>query len=83
MLRHPHLTNADPMTTAEPWVSDDEDAKHLGAAKVSVYRWFDTRSLPVRKDGRLWDFNLSVVADWVRTGGVDAHQHDSRKGGAR
>ena len=30
---------------AEPWVSVDEVAKHLGVAKDSVYRWIETRQL--------------------------------------
>lgn len=41
---------------AEPWVSVDEVAKHLGVAKDSVYRWIDTKGLPAKRVGRLWKF---------------------------
>lgn len=56
--------------TAEPWVSVEEVAKHLGVAKDSVYRWIETRSLPAHKLGRLWKFKLSEVDDWVRAVGA-------------
>ena len=66
----------------EPWVSVDEVASHLGVAKDSIYRWIDHRGLPAHKIGRLWKFKLTEVDEWVRAGGVDAHDQDD-KGGAR
>jgi len=54
--------------TAEPWVSVDELAKHLGVTKDSVYRWIERRGLPARKIGKLWKFKISEVDQWVRTG---------------
>ena len=65
--------------TAEPWVSVDDVAKHLGVAKESVYRWIETRQLPARRIGRLWKFRLSEVDDWVRTG-VDSSDSDGTPG---
>jgi len=64
--------------TAEPWVSVDDVAKHLGVAKDSVYRWIDARGLPAHKIGRLWKFRLSEVDAWVEAGGADqgGHQKD-------
>lgn len=55
---------------AEPWVSVESVAKHLGVAKDSVYRWIDGRSLPAHKIGRLWKFKLSEVDEWVRSEGT-------------
>jgi excisionase family DNA binding protein len=54
---------------AEPWVSLDDVAKHLGVAKDSVYRWIDGRGMPAHKIGRLWKFRLSEVDRWVVAGG--------------
>jgi excisionase family DNA binding protein len=54
--------------TAEPWVSVDEVAQHLGVAKDSVYRWIETRQLPAHRIGRLWKFRLSEVDGWVEAG---------------
>ena len=34
------------------------------------------------KIGRLWKFEVTAVDEWVRAGGVDAHDQDD-KGGAR
>ena len=65
--------------TAEPWVSVDDVAKHLGVAKESVYRWIETRQLPARRIGRLWKFRLSEVDDWVRAG-VDSSDSDGNPG---
>jgi excisionase family DNA binding protein len=68
--------------TAEPRVSIEGVAKHLGVARDSVYRWIDRRSLPAHKIGRLWKFKLSEVDDWVRSGGADAHG-EPKTGGNR
>lgn len=56
--------------TAEPWVSVEEVAKHLGVAKDSVYRWIEQKGLPAHRMGRLWKFKISEVDEWVRQGGA-------------
>lgn len=56
---------------AEPWVSVEDVASHLGVARDSVYRWIDGRGLPAHKIGRLWKFRLSEIDEWVRGGGAD------------
>lgn len=66
--------------TAEPWVSVDEVAKHLGVVKDSVYRWIEGRGLPAHKVGRLWKFKLSEVDAWVKAGGAGAGQPDTKRG---
>ena len=53
-------------SSAEPWVSVDEVARHLDVARDSVYRWIEARGLPAHKIGRLWKFRLSEVDEWVR-----------------
>ena len=57
---------------AEPWVSVEGVAQHLGVAKDSIYRWIEVHSLPAHKIGRLWKFKLSEVDEWVRAGGAEA-----------
>lgn len=64
--------------TAEPWVSVEGVAKHLGVAKDSVYRWIESRHLPAHKIGRLWKFKLTEVDEWVRAGGADALDEKGR-----
>ena len=56
---------------AEPWVTAEDVALHLGVAKDTVYRWRERKGLPAHKIGRLWKFQLSEVDEWVRTGGAD------------
>ncbi len=56
---------------AEPWVTAEDVAKHLGVVKDTVYRWREFRSLPAHKIGRLWKFQISEVDEWVRLGGAD------------
>lgn len=59
---------------AEPWVSVEDVALHLGVAKDSVYRWIDAKGLPAYRFGKLWKFKLSEVDDWVRAEGAnEAH----------
>lgn len=52
--------------TAEPWVSIDEVAAHVGVGKDSIYRWIDGRGLPATKVGKLWKLKLSEVDAWMR-----------------
>lgn len=55
---------------AEPWVSVEDVAKHLGIAKDLVYRWIERKGLPAHRMGRLWKFKISEVDEWVRQGGA-------------
>ena len=55
---------------AEPWVSVEDIAAHLGVAKDSIYRWIENKGLPAHKIGRLWKFKVSEVDEWVRAGGT-------------
>lgn len=68
--------------TAEPWVSVDDIALHLGVAKDSVYRWIERKGLPAHKMGRLWKLKVSEVDEWVRQGGA-ARDGDHAEGGSR
>lgn len=62
------------MTSAEPWVSVEDVALHIGVAKDSVYRWIDAKGLPAHRIGKLWKFKLSEVDDWVRAEGANEAQ---------
>lgn len=64
---------------AEPWVSVDDVANHLGVARDSVYRWIDHKGLPAHKIGRLWKFKLSDVDQWVRDRGAHVDEPTVRK----
>jgi uncharacterized protein len=55
----------DSRSSAEPWVSAEDVASHLGVRKESVYRWIDSRGLPVHRLGRLFRFRLSEIDAWV------------------
>ena len=59
---------------AEPWVSVEDVALHLGVPKDSVYRWIDAKGLPAHRIGKLWKFKLSEVDDWVRAEGANEAQ---------
>ena len=66
--------------SAEPWVSAEEVASHLGVRKESVYRWVDSRGLPVHRVGRLFRFRLSEVDAWVsgQSGNRVVEPHERR-----
>jgi len=55
---------------AEPWVSVDDVARHLGVARDTIYRWIEMRRLPAHRVGRLWKFKIQEIDDWVRAGGA-------------
>ncbi|MDH4394617.1 MAG: helix-turn-helix domain-containing protein [Limnobacter sp.] len=56
---------------AEPWVSVDLIAGHLGVTRDSIYRWIERKGLPAHRVGRLWKFQVSEVDGWVRAGGAN------------
>jgi excisionase family DNA binding protein len=56
---------------AEPWLSADDIAAHLGITKDTVYSWIAERDMPAHKLGRLWKFQTSEVDIWVRGGGAE------------
>jgi len=63
---------------AEPWVTAEQVAHHLGVVKDTIYRWRERKGLPAHKIGRLWKFQLSEVDDWVRAGGADEESKNKR-----
>jgi excisionase family DNA binding protein len=65
--------------TAEPWVSVDAIASHLGVARDSVYRWIERRNLPAHRIGRLWKFKVSEIDAWVRAGDANETDGNERK----
>ena len=69
---------------AEPWVSVEDVANHLGVAKDSVYRWIEKKGLPAHRMGRLWKFKISEVDEWVLAGGAaweSADRPNDERGG--
>lgn len=61
---------------AEPWMSVDQIAAHLGVTRDSIYRWIDRKNLPAHRVGRLWKFQMYEVDDWVRSGGATEEPSD-------
>ena len=59
---------------AEPWLSADQIAAHLGVTKDTVYAWIAEKGMPAHKIGRLWKFQVSEVDNWVRGGGAAASE---------
>ena len=66
--------------TAEPWVSVEQIAEHLGVTRDSIYRWIDRKNLPAHRVGRLWKFQVSEVDEWVRAGGADEDKTNDSTG---
>ena len=61
---------------ADPWMSADDVAAHLGVTKDTVYTWIAERAMPAHKVGRLWKFQASEVDDWVRGGNAATTDRD-------
>lgn len=58
------------MESAEPWLSVEGIANHLGVSKETIYRWLERKKIPAHRIGKLWKFQASEVDHWVRTGGA-------------
>lgn len=66
---------------AEPWLSADDIANHLGITKDTVYAWIAEKGMPAHKIGRLWKFQVSEIDEWVRRAGAsDTDSSDSTRG---
>ena len=65
---------------AEPWLSADDIAAHLGVTKDTVYTWIAEKAMPAHKVGRLWKFQASEIDDWGRRGGAAADSEPSPPG---
>lgn len=53
------------------WLSVDEIAVYLGITRDTIYRWIDSKNIPVHRLGRRWKFRKEEVDDWVKSGGAD------------
>jgi len=59
---------------AEPWLSADDIAAHLGATKETVYTWNAEKATLAHKVGHFWTLQSAEIDDGVRRGsgaGVD------------
>lgn len=67
---------------AEPWLSAEEIAAHLGITKDTVYDWIADKKMPAHRVGRLWKFQTSEIDKWVRSGGAapESHERDDEVG---
>ena len=63
---------------AEPWLSAEEIAAHLGITKDTVYDWIAGKRMPAHRVGRLWKFQVSEIDEWVRSGGAAQHAADEK-----
>lgn len=61
---------------AEPWLSAEEIAAHLGITKDTVYDWIADKRMPAHRVGRLWKFQVSEIDEWVRSGGAAPESHE-------
>lgn len=55
----------------KPSITAEQVTLNLGVAKATVWRWCERKGLPAHKIGRLWEFQLAEVDEWVRAGGAD------------
>lgn len=62
---------------AEPWLSADQIAAHVGVTKDTVYAWIAEKEMPAHKVGRLWKFQVREIDEWVRSGGAAAQEEDA------
>ncbi|MFQ9078853.1 MAG: excisionase family DNA-binding protein [Ruminococcus sp.] len=44
--------------------------KYLDVSRETVLQWLSNRSMPASKVGRLWEFKISEVDEWIRSGGA-------------
>ncbi len=65
---------------AEPWLSADDIAAHLGVTEDTVHTWIAEKVMPAHKVGRPWKFQASEIDDLVRRCGPSASTHNEDAG---
>ncbi len=66
-------------TMEDRWLSVEEIGTYLGISSDSVYRWIEKSNMPAHRMGRLWKFKKDEVDTWIKTGGADLTQSESKK----
>ena len=54
--------------TEEKWVGIEEIALHLDVNKDTIRNWIKKTDIPAHRIGRQWEFKLSEIDEWVRSG---------------
>lgn len=67
----------------EPWQSVAQLAAHLGVTRDSISCRIERKHLPAHRVGRLWEFKVSEVDDWVCGGGADDNNMNDSTGQQR
>ena len=49
---------------AEPWLSADDIATHLGTTKDTIYTWITEKAMPAHKVEYLWKLHASEIDEW-------------------
>jgi excisionase family DNA binding protein len=55
-------------TENEKWVSLEEIAAHIQVHKDTIRLWIKKGEIPAHKIGKLWQFKISEVDGWIRSG---------------
>ncbi|OIR40525.1 transcriptional regulator [Corynebacterium sp. NML140438] len=55
----------------ENWVNLDDVATHLSVSKDTIRNWTKERRLPAYKAGKMYEYKLSEVDQWLRDGKLD------------
>ena len=54
----------------EKWVNLEDVAEHLSLSQDTVRTWIKEGKLPAYKAGKRYNFKISEVDEWVRTGRI-------------
>ena len=52
----------------ERWYSMNEVCDYLGITRDTCLTWIEKRGMPAVKIGRTWQFKISEIDDWMRSG---------------
>ena len=66
-------------SSLEKWVTLKEIIAYLGIGRETALQWIQKRGMPAYKVGNLWNFKISEVDEWIRSGEADASNgHDNK-----
>lgn len=52
----------------EKWYSSEDIVEYLGVNKDTIRNWIEKTDNQAHKIGRQWEFKLSEVDEWIKSG---------------
>jgi excisionase family DNA binding protein len=64
---------------SDGWVSMTVMCKYVNASRDTIKKWIATKGMPASRIGKLWKFKISLVDEWIMSGGAADEVNDPKE----